>query len=242
MPNKADKPRMSHNGLSALFPREYGSWRSMIHRCTEPKDDAWSYYGGRGISVCDRWIKSFENFLFDMEPKPTPKYTIERIDNNKNYEPNNCRWATRKEQQRNRRCNRTIECEGKILCVKEWAEYSKIHSRTLTYRLNQGWNAEDTINTTPKNTTHILTYNNKSQHIAAWTKELGFQKTTITDRLKAGWTVEKALSTPMYLQRKPLTYNGKTQLISAWAKELGINRNTLYSRIKQGWSVEKALS
>lgn len=83
---------------------EYRAWHSMISRCTNPKLEAWKYYGGRGITVCDRWKNSFEAFLADMGPRPSPNLSIDRFPNNDgNYEPGNCRWATRSEQRANQR-------------------------------------------------------------------------------------------------------------------------------------------
>lgn len=129
-----------HCTRQAITP-EYRSWRCMWNRCRNKKEKVWHLYGGRGITVCERWT-SFATFLEDMGPKPTPQHSIDRIDNDAGYSPENCRWATRKKQQRNMRSNRTISFNGATRCIAEWAELLGINYLTLTARIKRGWPVE----------------------------------------------------------------------------------------------------
>lgn len=121
----------------------YGSWSAMKFRCENSGHIAFAHYGGRGISVCERWAK-FENFLADMGERPKGK-SLERIDNSKGYTPDNCRWASSKEQARNRRDNRLIEAFGQKFCQSEWAEIVGIKLSTIRERLRRGWTAEESL-------------------------------------------------------------------------------------------------
>lgn len=115
----------------------YVSWRSMIARCYNPKHVYYARYGGRGIVVCERWRKSFPNFLADMGEVPE-KLQIERIDSDKNYEPGNCKWATVKEQALNRRSNVRVTIDGVTRCVGEWRKIYKLGHNTYAHRRKQG--------------------------------------------------------------------------------------------------------
>lgn len=118
--------------------RTYKSWRAMLERCYDEGNGSFSRYGGRGISVCERWRNSYDDFVDDMGLRPEGT-TIDRIENDGNYEPRNCRWATKKQQDTNRRDNRKID--GRT--VTELAEISGIGKATLSYRLNQGASGTD---------------------------------------------------------------------------------------------------
>jgi len=113
----------------------YRSWACMIYRCSSPSCGSYSRYGAKGVTVCDRW-KVFANFLADMGERPTGKF-IDRKDNTKGYEPGNCRWATRKEQNQNQRTNDQITFNGETLCLTEWARRLGFSQTTLWNRLHQ---------------------------------------------------------------------------------------------------------
>jgi len=116
----------------------YQVWAGMKQRCNDKNMIQYKDYGGRGIKICKRWQgnNGFINFLKDMGLPPTPKHQLDRIDNNRGYNKNNCRWATRKEQSRNRRSNRIICFHGKKQCLSAWAEEYNIKPSTLSARIN----------------------------------------------------------------------------------------------------------
>lgn len=124
---------------------EYAAWGRMIQRCETPQNASYSYYGGRGITVCARWRESFGAFLEDMGPRPSPKHSLDRIDNARGYEPSNCRWATRLEQNRNTRRNTRITALGRTMTLPEWAESSGVDYSVLRARISSGWEPERAV-------------------------------------------------------------------------------------------------
>lgn len=117
---------------------EHESWSGAKSRCLNISDKVYYRYGGRGITICDRWL-SFENFYLDMGEKPSSKHSLDRIDNNGNYEPSNCRWATPTEQSRNRRSNRLLEFNGKKQCLSAWADELGISNKTIDTRYRRNY-------------------------------------------------------------------------------------------------------
>lgn len=118
--------------------KAFAVWRSMIDRCSLPTHQAWHNYGGRGITVCERWRKSFRAFWEDMGPTYQKGLTLDREDNEENYEPNNCRWVTPKTQGRNTRLNRIIDTPWGRITVAEAAERSRLNYSTILYRIDNG--------------------------------------------------------------------------------------------------------
>lgn len=108
---------------SKALPNEYKIWRTMKNRCNNKNMASYKNYGERGIKVCERWLESFENFFKDMGNKPTKSHSIDRIDNDGNYEPSNCRWATKKEQGNNRKNNIMFKFKGMNKSITQWADY-----------------------------------------------------------------------------------------------------------------------
>lgn len=124
---------------------EYKLRARMIQRCHSPQNSSFERYGGRGITVCKRWRDSYSAFLADVGRKPSREHSLDRIDNNGNYEPGNVRWATRKEQMRNTRANRRLTFNGRTLTCAEWAEVLGINTKTLSGRLHRGWSVAATL-------------------------------------------------------------------------------------------------
>lgn len=127
---------------------EYRVWQSMKRRCHAPTARDYADYGARGVTVCQQWRNSFEQFWQDMGPRPTPKHSLDRKDANGDYCPANCRWATSTEQARNKRTTRTIELRGERRPLKEWCEILGINYYTAHKRLSNGHDPETVLSTT----------------------------------------------------------------------------------------------
>lgn len=185
----AKKTRVSKSITHSMSETdEYSTWADIKTRCGNKNNSAYNRYGGRGIKVCDRWVNSFENFVLDMGLKPSKEHSIDRIDNDKGYSPDNCRWATRQEQARNKRTTMYAEIGGVKKRVVEWIEELGVSRRKVLVlsglvELKRGSPIE-------------IEFNGITDTILGWSKRTGIKPTTIHMRLYTyKWSIEKSLST-----------------------------------------------
>jgi hypothetical protein len=139
------KPCEKRRRLSRPFLAERRIYNGMVRRCTNQADRDYERYGGRGIEVCEQWLESFDNFLADMGQRPSAGHSIERINNDLGYSPQNCKWATRIEQANNQSSNRWLHARGEDHTIAQWARIVGIKFKTLHRRLAKGWLPEDAI-------------------------------------------------------------------------------------------------
>jgi hypothetical protein len=128
-----------------LRTKEYKTWVRIKRRCFVPECPGYERYGGRGITMCERWRDSYEAFLEDIGRSPQGSYSIDRIDNNGNYEPGNCRWATSREQASNRCTTRLVEAFGRSMCITAWSRETGLSAQVITWRLARGMGAEEAL-------------------------------------------------------------------------------------------------
>ncbi len=174
----------------------YKKWAGMKRRCDNPNERSYARYGGRGISYDPRW-SSFENFLADMGECP-PNMTLERLDVDGDYNPENCTWIPPKEQPRNRRDTIHVLYQAQERSLAEWSEILGIPYKTLWHRLRTaGWPVKRAFETPVNDYLEQISYRGKTQHLAAWSRELDIPYHMLYLRLKRyGWTVDRAFGMP----------------------------------------------
>lgn len=142
---KLESARLTNRTHGQSKTPEYRCWAHMIGRCCTPTESSYHRYGGRGITVCDRWRNSFENFQSDMGPRPSLRHSIERKDNDGPYSPENCYWGTVREQSNNRRDNIHLTWNGVTKPLSIWAEEIGVSQRTLYGRLKRGYSHSEAL-------------------------------------------------------------------------------------------------
>lgn len=185
-----DKTKKIRRKLQKVF-------RSMMYRCYNEDNHVYKYYGGKGIRICDEWTESFDNFYhWALLNGYREGLSIDRINVNGNYSPENCRWATMKEQARNRTNTVLVEYNGKKMTLREWSEELNISLSTITKRKHNGYSDKEIIEGKPKRkrgANIYLQYNEESLTIKEWSKKLDIKESTIRTRLDRGWSTEDSL-------------------------------------------------
>lgn len=174
----------------------YKIYMGMIARCYKENSTSYPRYGAKGVSVCNRWKESFENFLEDMG-EPPEGMSLDREDNKGNYTPENCRWSTNKQQSNNRSNNILINYKGKTQTLSQWAEELGFNYHSLIYRLERGWSHEKTLSTPIIDCNKYHTFKGETKSHQEWAKLYNLKESTLRHRLKKGWNLEKALTTPV---------------------------------------------
>lgn len=222
--------------------RFYRIYQGIKNRCNNSNDVDYHHYGGRGIK--NKW-GCFADFKNDMIETYKDNLEIDRIDNNGDYSKDNCRWANRSQQCRNRRLTKMYEYRGEKKCFLDWCDELNISHTLVSSRLKDGWGFAKAIKT-PKlkpgeSTSKLITCHGKTLSIRGWGKELGVPHITISRRLNR-LPKEEALSAKD-IGPNMYSFKGESRSLTEWSKKTGIKRDTLSSRIKiRGWSIEKALT
>lgn len=179
---------------------EYRIWSCMIDRCENVNTPAYSDYGGRGIKVCERWRNSFESFLSDVGKRPSKNHSLDRLNNDGNYEPGNFRWATRKEQSRNTRRTLIVEYNGENKPLREFCEHLKLDFRSVWHRISkEGLSVKEALEkpfrVLPKGrrNTLMVKYNKQDKQLKEWCRVLSLDYPTMRWAIfKKGMSVEDA--------------------------------------------------
>lgn len=184
--------------------RMYLIWYMMNDRCHNPQSKAYVRYGGRGITVCQQWRESLDQFCADMGPRPSMFHSVERLDNNSGYCTENCVWGTPSQQTRNKTSNRWFTYNGERLILTDLANkyqlnYGMLYSRVIKL----GWPIEKAMETKSKHEKLIL-YDGEAFTMRGLSKRLNIGFATVIDRLRRGWNLEDAFTRPMPNQIKLL--------------------------------------
>lgn len=230
--------------------RLYSCWAAMKGRCNNPHYKEYENYGGRGISVCEEWydFKPFAKWALSNGYRDD--LTIDRIDNDGDYRPRNCRWVDRFVQANNKSNNHLVVYKGKTQTVAEWADALGVDYFTFSRRIRAGWSVERAITEgigEKQQKVRRYEYNGEAHTLTEWADIIGTPRSTLRRWIEEkGMSVAEALETqPREIKHKSyyfLTLDGRTQPLNDWARELNIRPITLRRRIKAGWSDEDVLT
>ena len=231
--------------------RLYRIYAGIKDRCLNKSNERYSDYGGRGIEICEEWLSDFMSFYnWAIDNGYSEELSIDRIDVDGNYEPNNCRWATDEEQANNKRNSHMIEFNGETKTLAQLSKLRNIPVSTLLYRLESGWSIKQCLNLeNPPSKTNIrgtmIEYNGEVNNLTTWSNKVGINKETLRHRLKNGESIEEALDmVEVNRNRRGKLYNvnGEEKTLKELAEEHNISYDTLQYRVcDANWTIEEAL-
>jgi DNA-binding CsgD family transcriptional regulator len=233
---------------------EFSCWHGMKSRCLNKNSKNYHRYGGRGITICERWLNSFENFYEDMGPKPSPNHSIDRKNNNGNYEPSNCRWATAKEQLDNREITVRTKLNGELLTVSEISDILKMNRHTVYNRIKNDTDLTAPVKQHPSYGT-ILKYpfNAGMYSVPQIASMTGLKDYNIRHHMAKGMTAQQAVSYILdgevedfknddIKTLKLYEYKGKNYTVGGLSKHSGLPKNVIADRLFSGMSVHQAVT
>ena len=214
-------------------------YRGMKQRCYNENSINFRYYGGKGVFICDEWLNDCEKFYeWSIKNGYSDNLTIDRIDSDKEYSPDNCKWSSKSEQAYNRSMSVKLTLNGRTMYMTEWAKELGIDKKTLSWRYRNGWSDEEILSNKKDIT---LTYNGESKNLLEWSKQTGIKKSTLWDRYNKGWKVKDILTRKPKDREIKITYNNERKTISEWAKILNVPKSRLNNRYTRGWTDEEII-
>lgn len=215
--------------------RLYGIWTNMKTRCYNPNSERYNTYGGRGITVCNEWLSDFTNFYnWSIENGYTDELSIDRINADGDYEPNNCRWITMKEQGFNKTTSHFVTICGVTKNIQQWENETGINHETLVQRIELGWDEKDLLK--PVRTAIQIECNEQTYTFEELANETGLSLNTLYDRYFKMNLRNDDLIKPAsyYLKKQLITINGETKPIKEWSKITGLKTVTIRKRLEKG--------
>lgn len=202
------------------------------------KDKTHTRYGGRGIKMCKDWLDDPYKFIYwSMLNGYRPNLQCDRIDNDGNYEPNNCRWVSSKVNNNNKSNNNVITYNNKSLTLSEWEVETGINQNTILYRLKRGWSIDDTLTKSIDDFKNYITYKGETRSVSEWAKVLNVSYSTLTSRLSRGWTLDKAFASTKLDNSEIIKYKNIKTTVAKLSKLLDIPKSTIRTGLDNGYDI-----
>lgn len=212
------------------------TYSNMKERCYNPNAKGYKYYGGKGINICDEWLSDkIKFFNWSLDNGYNEGLSIDRIETDKDYEPNNCRWITMAEQQSNRTNNVFIEFNGKTKTISQWSRETGVDINLISSRYHKG---ENDLFREPEESLIKVKINGEYKSLYELSDISGIPYSAIYQRYNSGWAVENLTSELLTKKQKLIEINGVIHTLAEWAEISGITKSDIFNRILLGWDNE----